>query len=321
VTAPEVYRGRRRFLKLGAATGCALAAGGVGWVAHRRYGLPGAATLPNVPADVLARFPGERAARFDARPLTSRDAAASHNNFFEMSEDKDDVAERARGFVHRPWTIEIAGECHAPRTFDVWELVRRFGLEERVYRHRCVEAWAMAVPWNGFPLASLLSLAGPTSHARYVRFVSFHAPEQAPNQRSASFPWPYHEGLRIDEAMHELAFVAVGVYGEVLPVQHGAPIRLVVPWKYGYKSAKSIARIELVRERPRTFWSTVVPSEYDFESNVDPLVPHPRWSQATERMLGTGELRPTQLMNGYVEEVAALYRSGSVSERRRGGRG
>jgi len=264
--------------------------------------------MPPVPPDILAAYPGSPT-EFAASPQTDRTVAATYNNFFEFSEDKEGIADAARGFVHRPWTLEVSGEVRRPRRFDVDELVRRFGLEQRVYRHRCVEAWAMVVPWSGFSLASLLRLVEPLSHARFVRFESFHAPRQAPNQRGYRFPWPYHEGLRLDEAMHPLSFIATGIYGEPLPAQHGAPIRLVVPWKYGFKSAKSIARIELTRAQPRTFWNTVAPAEYDFLGNVNPHVPHPRWSQASERVLGSDTLQQTLLMNGYVEEVAALYRS------------
>lgn len=308
-TPREVYLSRRRFF--GRALGLTAAAGTVGaaaWGLERRYGLDDAAVLPPVPDDVLAALPGARSEHALDRPLTDRTAAAGHTNFYEFSEAQDDVAERARAFVTRPWTVELAGEVHRPQTVDVWSLIRQFGLEQRLYRHRCVEAWAMAVPWSGFSLASLLSRAEPTSHARFVRFESFHAPRQAPNQRGRRYPWPYHEGLRLDEAMHPLTLLAVGVYGEILPAEHGAPIRLVVPWKYGFKSAKSIVRIELTRAQPGTFWNQLAPAEYPFESNVDPMVPHPRWSQATETMLGTDERRATQLMNGYVEQVAHLYR-------------
>ena len=309
-TPERVFLNRRRWLRNASIAAASIGLGGpAAWLGWRRFGPPPSAVLPPIPRDVIAAFPGA-ATRWRAdEPLTERLAAASFNNFFEFTEAKEDLARATRGFVHRPWTVQIEGECHRPGTFDVWDLVRRFGLQERVYRHRCVEAWAMVVPWNGFSLAALLRAADPTSHARFVRFSSFHEPRQAPNQRASSHPWPYREGLRLDEAMHALSFLAVGVYGGPLPAQHGAPIRLVVPWKYGFKSAKSIAQIELTRERPATFWNTIAPAEYDFAANVNPMVPHPRWSQATERMLGTEELRPTLLMNGYVEQVAPLYRT------------
>jgi sulfoxide reductase catalytic subunit YedY len=203
--------------------------------------------------------------------------------------------------------VEVAGLVVRPRTYDIDDLVRAFPLEERVYRHRCVEAWAMAVPWTGFPLAALIQSAEPLPAARFVRFVSFHRPSQAGGQSDRSQPWPYNEGLTLDEATNELAFIATGMYGHPLLKQHGAPVRLVVPWKYGFKSAKSIVRVELTARQPATFWNTMAPHEYDFAANVNPDVPHPRWSQRTERMLGTDEVRPTQLYNGYGEWVAKLY--------------
>lgn len=308
VTPKSAWLGRRAWLKrVGLGAGALSIAGGLGALGWRRWGPPPVAELPPFPADVLAAYPGQ-STPYAAAPVTARTLASSYNNFFELGEDKEGVAERGRGLVIRPWTLELTGEVHRPGTFDVHDLVRRFGLEQRIYRHRCVEAWSMVVPWSGLPLRALLDAVEPTSHARFVRFVSFHRPREAPAQRRGRFPWPYTEGLRIDEAAHPLTLLATGIYGEPLPVQHGAPIRLVVPWKYGFKSAKSIARIELVRERPSTFWNTVAPAEYGFEANVNPLVPHPRWSQASERPLGTDALRPTLLMNGYVDEVAPLYR-------------
>jgi sulfoxide reductase catalytic subunit YedY len=196
-----------------------------------------------------------------------------------------------------------------PRTYDLDDLVRAFPLEERIYRHRCVEAWAMVVPWTGFPLASLLRKAEPLPEAKYVRFVSFYRPREASRQSGPSMPWPYNEGLTLAEATNELTFLATGMYGHPLLKQHGAPVRLVVPWKYGFKSAKSIVRIELTARQPATFWNTLMPQEYDFEANVNPAVPHPRWSQEQERLLGTGETRTTLLYNGYGGQVAKLYRS------------
>lgn len=242
------------------------------------------------------------------RPLTDRTVAAAYTNFYEFRNDKDRIAELAAGLTLRPWTVTLDGLVEQPRTVDVDELLRRLPVEERLYRHRCVEAWAMAVPWTGMPLRSLVELARPLSSARYLRMVSFMRPAEAIGQRVDTwYDWPYHEGLSLAEATNELAFVATGIYAKPLPPQHGAPLRLVVPWKYGYKSIKSIVRFEFVAERPPTFWNEQAPNEYGFVSNVDPAVPHPRWSQATERMLGTGERRPTLPYNGYAEWVADLY--------------
>lgn len=298
VTPEGVYLRRRELLAaLGVGAGALL------------LGAPAEAQVRGVGEDVRRRFPGQRDARYPLdRPLTERAIAARYNNYYELTTDKERVAELAADFVSRPWTIEVRGHCRRPARFDVDRLIRELPMEERRYRFRCVEAWAMAVPWNGFPLSALLARVEPTSAARFVRFVSFMRPEQAPGQRTQTwYPWPYFEGLRIDEAMNELTFLAVGIYGEPLPNQHGAPIRLVTPWKYGYKSPKAIVRIELTDRQPPTFWNRLHPSEYSFLSNVNPAVPHPRWSQATERMLGTGERRPTLLYNGYAAQVAGLY--------------
>ena len=295
---------RRAFLGTTAASVAVIAAGCGGDEA------PPAARQPPVPADVLRLYPAAlspRHARLDRR-LTAERVAARHNNFYELSEDKERVAEMGAALVLRPWTIEVRGLCVRPGTFDVDALCREIGLEERLYRHRCVEAWSMAVPWTGFALSKLLDKVQPYGGADYVRLVSFHRPSQAPGQRTSRwYPWPYYEALRMDEARNQLAFLATGIYGHPLPVQHGAPIRLVVPWKYGFKSIKSIVRIELVATEPGTFWSDLAPNEYGFAANVDPRVPHPRWSQATERMIGTGERRRTLHYNGYEQEVTHLY--------------
>ncbi len=240
------------------------------------------------------------------RPLTAETEAGRYCNFYEFSSRKE-VYRFIQPFRPIPWTLRVDGLVARPRTFDLDDLLRLFPLEERRYRLRCVEAWAMALPWTGFPLAELLRRVEPLPEARFVRFVSFERPAEAPRQRSRHFPWPYCEGLTLKEAGNELTFLATGMYGHPLLKQNGAPLRLVVPWKYGYKSAKSIVRIELTRERPSTFWNILVPREYGFVSNVNPNVPHPRWSQKSERMLGTGEVRPTKLYNGYAEWVAELY--------------
>jgi sulfoxide reductase catalytic subunit YedY len=240
------------------------------------------------------------------RELTDEIVAATYNNFYEFSGGKQ-VWKQVSQFQTHPWTVEVKGLVNYPKRFTIEELLKTMPLEERLYRHRCVETWAMAVPWIGFPLKALLDRVEPQNTARFVRFQTFYNPQQAPRQRN-SYPWPYNEGLTMGEAMNELTLLAVGIYGHELPKQHGAPIRLVVPWKYGFKSIKSIVKIELTATQPATFWNTLVPFEYDFEANVNPNIPHPRWSQATERLLGTGERRPTLMFNGYGEYVASLYR-------------
>jgi methionine sulfoxide reductase catalytic subunit len=242
------------------------------------------------------------------RPLTGEASAARYCNFYEFSTTKQ-VWRWIAPFHPVPWTLEVSGLVAKPRTFDLDDLSHTFAsvMEERAYRHRCVEAWAMAVPWTGFPLSALLSRVEPLPGARFVRFTTFDRPTEAGRQADRSEPWPYTEGLTLAEASNELAFLAVGMYGHPLLKQHGAPVRLVVPWKYGFKSAKSLVRIELVASRPATFWNTLAPHEYDFTANVNPAIPHPRWSQASERMLGADERRPTQLYNGYGEWVAKLY--------------
>ena len=253
-------------------------------------------------------YPAARAPKYTLdRPLTDEMVAATSNNFYEFSTTKGQVWRHVERFKTRPWTLEVTGDVERPATFDVDALARRVGLEERLYRLRCVEAWSIAVPWTGFELRKLLDIVRPTSSARYVRFVGFLDAEVAPGQKDNYFPWPYYEALTIEEATHELVVLATGIYGHELPKQHGAPIRLVVPWKYGFKSIKSIRRIELTSDRPRTFWSDTVPSEYDFTANVLPNTGHPRWSQATETVLGSGEIRPTLPYNGYGELVAGLY--------------
>ncbi len=314
-TPEAVWSGRRRFLAAATLAGAGAAAGCFAPSAPTRRparteGLRGRDAVEEAWRAHRGRYPAPRNARFALdRPLTDPQVAASYNNFYEFTNDKARLVEEAQKLTLRPWTVEVSGLVARPATYDVDELVRRLPLEERLYRHRCVEAWAMAVPWTGIPMRAFLDLVEPLSGARYVRFVSFYRPEEAIGQRDASYPWPYYEGLTIEEARNELTLLATGIYGKPLPPQHGAPIRLVVPWKYGYKSIKSIVKIEFVARQPRTFWNDLQPHEYDFLSNVDPRVPHPRWSQAEERMLGTGEIRPTLLYNGYGAWVAHLYES------------
>jgi sulfoxide reductase catalytic subunit YedY len=231
----------------------------------------------------------------------------TYNNFYEFGTDKSDPARLAHTLRTRPWTVTIDGEVAKPRVVDIDQLLRWFPLEERIYRMRCVEGWSMVIPWVGFPLGDLVRRVEPTSRARYIAFVSLRDPEQMPGQRRRWLEWPYVEGLRLDEALHPLTILAVGLNGRVLPNQNGAPLRLVVPWKYGFKGIKSIVRIHLTDEQPPTTWSTAVPREYGFYANVNPAVDHPRWSQATERRIGDLGRRPTLPFNGYAEQVASLY--------------
>lgn len=241
-------------------------------------------------------------------PLTPYDMVTGYTNFYEFTMSKQGVAALAKDFKLSPWEVTVGGLVHRPRTFGLEDLLKKFPHEERVYRMRCVETWSMVIPWQGFALSQLLKEVEPMGSARFVRFESIYRPEEMPGQRTPGYPWPYQEGLRLDEAMHELTILATGLYGVPLPVQNGAPVRLVVPWKYGFKSIKSIVKIELVEEQPATLWSTVAPHEYGFYANVNPEVPHPRWSQASEQRIGESGRRPTLPFNGYAEQVADLYR-------------
>ena len=312
VTPPSAVLHRRNWLKRIAWGGAGLVgaglAGGFGWyyyggsgaevVAAGRSEAPGADLYP---AALDPRFADA------GRATTDREKAARYVNYYEFSSNKRDVWRKIESFSTAPWKVEVTGLVSNPCTYDIDDLVRTFPLEERIYRHRCVETWAMVVPWTGFPLRALIEKAGPQPAARFVRFVSFSNPREAPGQRATSQPWPYNEGLTLEEAKNELAFLVTGMYGEPLLKQHGAPVRLVVPWKYGFKSAKALVRIELTDQQPATFWNTVVPTEYDFTANVNPDVPHPRWSQKSESMLGTNERFPTVIYNGYGEWVGRLY--------------
>ena len=255
--------------------------------------------------------------------LTPEDKVTGYNNFYEFGLDKADPAANAGSMKTNPWTLKIDGEVAKPLTLDYDARTTRFPLEERIYRMRCVEAWSMVIPWTGFPLHKLLSLVEPTSNAKYVAFQTLYAPDEMPGQKDrfigGGLEYPYVEGLRIDEAMHPLTLLSVGVYGKALPPQNGAPIRLTVPWKYGFKGIKSIVSIKLTKERPPTTWNLAAPNEYGFFANVNPHVDHPRWSQATERFIGSGGVldvkrQPTLLFNGYADEVASLYRGLDLRE-------
>ena len=291
ITPPEVYRERRRFMQgMGA-----LAAGTV----------LGAA--PD--ADAGIRLAGVRASpyKLDDERTPYKDVT-TYNNFYEFGTGKSDPAKHAGSLKTRPWTVAVEGEVRNPRIYDIDTLLKLAPLEERVYRMRCVEGWSMVIPWAGFPLQEIIRRAEPTGNAKYIEFVTLNDSRQMPGQRSRVLDWPYVEGLRLDEAMHPLTLLAVGLYGEVLPNQNGAPIRLVVPWKYGFKSAKSIVRIRFVEKQPLTAWMAAAPREYGFYSNVNPQVDHPRWSQAKERRIGEFFKRDTLMFNGYGEQVARLYR-------------
>ena len=238
---------------------------------------------------------------------TSFKDAAHYNNFYEFSTEKENVAELSRNFRTRPWTISVEGHIKKQKVYDIDEIIKLFPLEERIYRFRCVEGWSMVIPWIGFPLGDFIKKCEPTSKAKYLEFITLYDPKQMPGQRRGVLEWPYLEGLRMDEALHPLTLMALGLYGEVLPNQNGAPIRLVIPWKYGFKNIKSIVRIRFVEQMPITSWMKAAPAEYGFYANVNPDVDHPRWSQARERRIGEFLKRKTLMFNGYAEQVASMY--------------
>ncbi len=300
ITPEEHYFSRRRFLKqFMAASGAALLVSSCR-TGSFRAGM-GAATPVQFPASLFNQSDEQ------GNSLTDYEDIISYTNYYEFSTDKSAPTRLSRDFQPDPWKVSISGLVNNPLTLDMDDIRTNFSTEERVYRMRCVEGWSMVIPWVGFPLHQLLKLAEPTKEAKYVRFVTIFDPDQMPGQRSRTFPWPYVEGLRLDEAMHDLTLLATGIYGQALTPQNGAPIRLVVPWKYGFKSIKSIVKIELVEEMPTSLWMATSPNEYGFYANVNPDVPHPRWSQATETRIGQSGRIDTQLYNGYQEEVTQLY--------------
>lgn len=263
------------------------------------------AKLPDPTADL---YPAKRNETYKLdRPITSEKINADYNNFYEFGTSKH-IAVAAEKLQTRPWTVKIDGMVEKPFEIGIDDLIRKMTLEERTYRHRCVEAWSMAIAWTGFPFAKLVDLAKPLGSAKFVRMDTFLNPKMAPGQYVSWFPWPYVEGLTMAEATNELAFLVTGAYGHPLAKQHGAPLRLAVPWKYGFKSIKSIVRVSFVERQPVGMWEKIQPSEYGFWANVNPKVPHPRWSQASEELIGTGERRPTMLFNGYGEYVAGIYK-------------
>lgn len=291
ITPEWVYQSRRRFML------------GIGALALTACGLPGQ-SAPPPPAT-----PGATKATTDelGQPLTEFKAVTSYNNFYEFATDKESVAGLAQNFKTEPWTLTVGGLVNKPRTYDVADLIKRFGQEERIYRLRCVEGWSMVIPWLGFSLGKLIDEVEPQGSAKYVRFETLLDKEQLPGQRDGLFTWPYVEGLRLDEAKHQLAILGTGLYGRSLLPQNGAPLRLIVPWKYGFKSIKSIVKLDLVADQPRSLWMAASPNEYGFFANVNPEVAHPRWSQASERRIGDGGRRPTLPFNGYADQVAGLY--------------
>ena len=276
-------------------------------VMSRRTALAGAGSLA-LAAPALAQQAATvpRNPKYVAgRDLTAEKYATTYNNYYEFSDSKD-LWEAAQALKMQPWSIQLGGMMKQPRTIGIDDLLKQVQLEERVYRHRCVEAWAMTVPWTGFPLSQLLKLAEPLDSAKYVVFETAQNPSM-PGLQSPFYPWPYIEGLTMDEAANDLAFISTGLYGKPLPPQNGGPIRLTLPWKYGFKSAKALSKVTFTDKRPVNFWQAIQPSEYGFWANVNPAVSHPRWSQAQERLLGTNEMVPTQIYNGYGEFVAGLY--------------
>ncbi len=297
VTPERVFKARRRFLNMGAATIGGAAISGIAG------GLLGA--LPARAAGASLN-PGKWSGSTD-EPLTEFEAATSYNNFYEFGTSKEGPRLNAENFVTSPWTVEIAGLAKNTGVFDVWDLIKKDQLQERIYRHRCVEGWSMVIPWVGVPLVEIIKRMEPASNAKYVAFQTLHDPERMPGQQRSVLQWPYVEGLRLDEAMNSLTMLAVGIYGQELPPQNGAPMRLVVPWKYGFKGIKSIVKIEFTEKQPPTSWNISAPTEYGFYSNVNPNVSHPRWSQAKERRIGEFLRRKTLMFNGYADEVASMY--------------
>lgn len=304
--AVRMRRGVERRAVLGGMAGAAVLAGTVPARAQWLSGLLGGGSAP-AKMVVLKPLPAPRNPRYKVeRLLTNEGVATSYNNFYEFGMSKSIVA-AAQALPVDPWSIEIAGMVDKPRRIGLEDLLKQVKLEERIYRHRCVEAWAMTVPWTGFPLADLVKLAAPTAAAKYMVFTTLADQKTMPGLRQSFYPWPYTEGVTMAEAMNELSFLSVGMFGKTIPPQDGAPIRLTLPWKYGFKSAKSIVRVTFTDKQPATFWESLQSSEYGFWANVNPKVPHPRWSQAHERLIGTDDVVPTRIWNGYGEYVAAMY--------------
>jgi len=315
VTPEGVYLNRREVLR-----GLGLVAAGVGGIyavspaaASMQRGAtpyPEAVRYPSGPAADLYPAPGnpKLPAAAAGRPVTPPELAHAYNNFYEFFTPKQEVWKHVAGFVTEPWTVEISGRVGKPGKYDLEKLMRQMPMEERVTRHRCVERWAAVIPWSGFPMRALVDFVEPKKDARYVALTTAYRPDQMPGVKAQGwYPWPYFEGLTIDEARNDLAFLATGSYGKPQPKQNGAPIRLVTPWKFGFKQIKSIVKIEFKKEQPGTFWSKLSKDEYGFWANINPEIPHPRWSQAQEWLISTGDVYPTQLYNGYGEWVSEMY--------------
>jgi len=295
ITSQTLYRDRREFIRAAAALGAA-------------GGLAAAGLLGPGQARSAEKLAGLKKSPFSTNEtLTALESVTNYNNFYEFGTDKEDPAAHAGKLKTRPWTVKVEGEVKKPKTFDIEELLKLAPLEERIYRMRCVEGWSMVIPWVGYPLSELIKRVEPTGNAKFIEFHTLLDPEQMPGQKMPILDWPYVEGLRMDEAMHPLTLLTVGLYGQALPNQNGAPVRTVVPWKYGFKSAKSIVRIRFTEQQPMTAWEMSAPREYGFYSNVNPKVDHPRWSQARERRIGEFRKRETLMFNGYGDQVAGLY--------------
>lgn len=306
ITDPAAYFNRRRFIRAGILAASAVATG----LAYRRLNpvATGTVDTPAIQGIIAAPATGSDADGFRvAEPETSLQDITHYNNFYEFSTAKEGVAPAAAHFDTKGWQVSVEGLVRKPKVFDLDDLLKISPPEERIYRMRCVETWSMVIPWVGFSLSKLLDLVEPLNEAKFVAFQTLHDPQRMPGQRSDVLDWPYVEGLRMDEAMHPLTILASGLYGRALPPQDGAPIRMVVPWKYGFKGIKSIVKIKLVASQPPTSWSQYAPNEYGFYANVNPHVDHPRWSQATEQRIGESGRRPTLMFNGYEEQVGHLY--------------
>jgi sulfoxide reductase catalytic subunit YedY len=298
ITPKALYLRRREFIQGAAIAAAGALVGPLAGEAHAQTAGPGKLTkLANV-----------KPSRFSTtEKLNDYDDVTSYNNYYELGTDKSDPARNARSLQPRPWTVAVEGLVKTPGNYDIDTFIKPYALEERIYRLRCVEAWSMVIPWIGIPLADVIKRVEPTPAAKFLEMTTLYNPTQLPGQRRAVLRWPYVEALRMDEAMNPLAILAVGLYGEVLPNQNGAPIRLIVPWKYGFKSVKSIVKIRFVDTQPRNTWQISAPSEYGFYANVNPNVDHPRWSQRSERRLGEFRMRRTEMFNGYGEQVASMY--------------